>query len=353
MGFNILVHIYSALFVVSLIVLFELILVLKKNKSLKTILIGYTSGVLWYSASHLYCSYYGYNRILLELPFPLLSICFMTLFSTLCYNKVKNYVVIFSAISLLNYLAFVIYFIFIKPVDVGIPLSDKNVLGDYVSYIKLLYLIVFLVISGSLYFKMQSKYQADNIYFKRIKNWACFFIVGVVFIFISGINRVFNGYSNEISRYLNSLVLFLTIIALLFRPKFLNTSKLSISLSNYFTKTPNSEIDHITFNEAFYDNLYFLNADASMDDLSKKLKVSSETLYRYIYKNYKSGFNDLVNENRVKYFIDIVKSKKHKNYTIDALSQLAGFSSRHHLYKPFKKFHGGVPSDFMKSLDYM
>ena len=59
----------------------------------------------------------------------------------------------------------------------------------------------------------------------------------------------------------------------------------------------------------------------------------------------------IVTENE--WFLDIVKSKKYTNYTIDALSQLSGFSSRHHLYKPFKKFHGGIPSDFIKSLDYV
>ena len=53
---------------------------------------------------------------------------------------------------------------------------------------------------------------------------------------------------------------------------------------------------------------------------------------------------------RVSYFIELAKSEKHNHYTIDALAQLSGFTSRHHFYRPFKKFHGGVPSDFLKSL---
>jgi AraC-like DNA-binding protein len=147
-------------------------------------------------------------------------------------------------------------------------------------------------------------------------------------------------------------VLFITVISFLFRPKFLNKSILSLTLSNQFNKNSINGIKLEVFNEAFFTQLYFLNPDASIEDFSKKNGISTEDLYRFIYNSYSSGFNDLVNENRVNYFIDVVKSKKYNNYTIDALSQMAGFSSRHHLYKPFKKFHGGVPSDFMKTLDF-
>jgi AraC-like DNA-binding protein len=61
-------------------------------------------------------------------------------------------------------------------------------------------------------------------------------------------------------------------------------------------------------------------------------------------------FNDLVNKNRVDYFIDIIHNPKYLNFTIDALAKEAGFSSRQHLYKPFKKFHGGNPSDIMDAI---
>jgi AraC-like DNA-binding protein len=61
-------------------------------------------------------------------------------------------------------------------------------------------------------------------------------------------------------------------------------------------------------------------------------------------------FNDLINKNRVDYFIDIIHNPKYLNFTIDALAREAGFSSRQHLYKPFKKFHGGNPSDIVEAV---
>jgi AraC-like DNA-binding protein len=78
--------------------------------------------------------------------------------------------------------------------------------------------------------------------------------------------------------------------------------------------------------------------------------VGSNDLYKFVYYKYNMTFNDLVNKHRVEYFIDIIHNPKFLNYTIDALAKEAGFSSRQHLYKPFKKFHGGNPSDLIDSI---
>lgn len=351
MSFNILHHIYSTLFVLCIIVVFEIFFLLKKNRALKVILLVYTFAVLWYSAANIYCIYYGYNRFLLEAPFPILSICFITLFSTLCYNYICNYVIVFSVAIMIVYLSLLLYYIFIVPTHSSISLSGTNQLGDYFIYIKLALLSVFFLITVNLYVQMNKKYTGDKLYFKSIKNWSFIFLVSSVFIVIAGIIKGVIGYENLVSKYIMTSIFFITIISILFRPKLLNKSTLSISLDDFLNKKTDNSLTKAVFNQVFYIDLYFLNPEASMDDLSKKFGVSSENLYRFIYTNYNSGFNDLLNENRVNYFIEVVKSKKHDNYTIDALSQMAGFRSRHHLYKPFKKFHGGVPSDFLRSLD--
>ena len=63
------------------------------------------------------------------------------------------------------------------------------------------------------------------------------------------------------------------------------------------------------------------------------------------------NFSDLVNKSRVEYFITLIKSQEYKDYTIDALSDLTGFGTRQTLYRNFKKFHGGNPSDLLRSLE--
>jgi AraC-like DNA-binding protein len=72
-------------------------------------------------------------------------------------------------------------------------------------------------------------------------------------------------------------------------------------------------------------------------------------LTKFIYQNFTTTFNDLVNEARVNYFVTLVADGKHPNYTIESLAQLSGFGSRQSLYKQFKKFHGGTPSDLYNS----
>lgn len=353
MGFNILNHLHSALFSFSIIVIFEIFLVLKSNKSLKVILLFYASAVLWYSAATIYCDYNGYNRFLLELPFPILGICVICLFSTFCCNKIQKHIILLSAAIILIFLFVSSFYTFIMHNDLSLPLSDVKLLGNYVIYIKLAIFSGIFISIINFYVQMNKKYEADNIYYNAIKKWSLFFIFFLLLLLIAGITKAIIGYQNLISKYLTTLAFFASMISLLFRPKFLNNATLNISLGSYFNRKKDADLTGAIFNEIFYNQLYFLNPEASMEELSKKVSVSSEALYRFIYNNYNSGFNDLVNENRVNYFIDVVKSKKHNNYTIDALAQMAGFSSRHHLYKPFKKFHGGVPSDFIKSIDHV
>ena len=67
----------------------------------------------------------------------------------------------------------------------------------------------------------------------------------------------------------------------------------------------------------------------------------------YIAKKYYMTFGELVNKNSVNYFFEIVQNPAFQNFTIDALAREVGFSSRQHLNKPFKKFHGGNPSDLL------
>lgn len=86
-----------------------------------------------------------------------------------------------------------------------------------------------------------------------------------------------------------------------------------------------------------------------MQHLAKVLNVSTNDLYKFIYNKFSVSFNDLVNKNRVNYFLEIIKQPKFQNFSVDALAQEAGFTSRQHLYKPFKKFHGGNPSDLIEA----
>ena len=74
-------------------------------------------------------------------------------------------------------------------------------------------------------------------------------------------------------------------------------------------------------------------------------------MFNYIYYTYSMSFDELVNKSRVEYFVEIIKDPKYKNYTIEALALEVGFTSRQRFYQPFKKYHGGNPSDLIDILN--
>ena len=103
---------------------------------------------------------------------------------------------------------------------------------------------------------------------------------------------------------------------------------------------------------SFFTKHYYLQEDATLEQFCIQNKIaSSEHLQDQILMKYNMTFSNLVNKNRVEYFIELVRSPKYSLYSIDALAKEAGFNSRHHLYKPFKKFHGGTPSEFIDSVN--
>ena len=141
----------------------------------------------------------------------------------------------------------------------------------------------------------------------------------------------------------------MALLFVLFRPRFLNRTNLKISLSKAFNRKDRFDFSKDDFELHFYRNCFFLNNKASLEEFGKMISVSPALLTKFIYQNFTTTFNDLVNEARVNYFVTLVADGKHPNYTIESLAQLSGFGSRQSLYKQFKKFHGGNPSDLYNS----
>jgi len=195
------------------------------------------------------------------------------------------------------------------------------------------------------------KFSFKNIYFKRIQFWTfCFFII----IFMQLILIVLFTFL-EIPNYFKTFVriifgLFLLLI-ILYRPSFINKNGSKISLGFLFNKNDFiSDISSIDFNFHFFTNFYYKNKAANIVEFSSIMDVNKEVLFNYIYFTYSMSFDELINKTRVEYFVEIIKEPKYKNYTVEALAMEVGFSSRQRFYQPFKKYHGGNPSDLIDVL---
>jgi YesN/AraC family two-component response regulator len=104
------------------------------------------------------------------------------------------------------------------------------------------------------------------------------------------------------------------------------------------------------FDFLFYFNHYYLNLDANIDDFALKLNHSKVEVFDFLKIQTSDSFIDLLNRNRIKYFTDLLRSKKQDSFTIEALSEMSGFKSRKTMYNTFNKYHNMTPSEFINKL---
>jgi AraC-like DNA-binding protein len=133
----------------------------------------------------------------------------------------------------------------------------------------------------------------------------------------------------------------------LYRPGFINKNGCRISFGQAFNRTAINEISTELFEFHFFSHFYFKNKEASIADFANVMGVSKELIFNHVYQTYSMSFDELVNKNRIEYFVEIIKDPKFKNYTVEALALEVGFTSRQRFYQPFKKYHGGNPSDLI------
>jgi AraC-like DNA-binding protein len=286
-----------------------------------------------------------------------MAVAILNIFSILYFPKFKTGILIITT----NMLLFTIFLILVNNNIIAqnafterfrVVSIDENLnvkITPLVRFIRFSFLFFVALNIGYFWYVIYTKHNLNNIYYEKIKGWTTLiFILCCIVILMN----ILIGFTSNREIWVNSLTIFILYFILLLvlkRPNFLNHSAIKIAFGQKFNIDPNAIIDDNAFNEAFYNNSYFTNSEASLENLSKLLKVNSGELSAFVQLEYQLTFNELVNKNRVSYFLDIVQDPQFQNFTIDALAKKVGFSSRQHLHKPFKKFHGGNPSDLMEA----
>lgn len=94
----------------------------------------------------------------------------------------------------------------------------------------------------------------------------------------------------------------------------------------------------------------FSNPELKIVDLAQALNCSSHTLSfifnQYLTKNY----YDFINEYRIKEFKRLVSGTESSKYTLTALAEQCGFSSRASFFRSFKKLTGITPNEYIRSI---
>jgi ligand-binding sensor domain-containing protein/AraC-like DNA-binding protein len=174
----------------------------------------------------------------------------------------------------------------------------------------------------------------------------------------------------EKSMFLIPLLVFLLVFIVFFSFFVLKRKKKSVDADNDGNPDvldfPRKEDEKYKMNrlskeecEILYErlNLYmqsekpYINKDLKISDLADMLNTSSHSL-SYLFNQYLNvTYYDFVNEWRIAEFKKLVKEDTSSIYTLNALADLCGFSSRTSFFRSFKKSMGITPHEYIKGLN--
>ena len=121
-----------------------------------------------------------------------------------------------------------------------------------------------------------------------------------------------------------------------------------LKLNSIIPKNKNTLLANFEF--LFYGNQYYLNPEANLNDFAMKLNHSKAEVVEFLQHHTNENFLELLNKNRVLYFKELLRSKRYQSFTIEALSEISGFSNRQTMYNAFNKYEGCSPSDYIDNL---
>ena len=94
----------------------------------------------------------------------------------------------------------------------------------------------------------------------------------------------------------------------------------------------------------------YINPDLKMGELAAALHTSSHSLSYLLNQYLNQSYYDFINEYRVAQFKKMVEDSDYSRYTLTALAELCGFSSRASFFRSFKKSTGVTPNEYIRSI---
>lgn len=343
-------YLYVANIMLSLFALIEITIYFKRPIFLKAIFTLLISSIFITNISLLYSSYYGYNRWLIELPKTIMLISIFNLMSFLSYHQVKRFVLIISIVIFSTHTTALIYFEFVHPISTHKQIIYENHVGLFIRILKFSIILVIFFLLTRFYRNIIKLKTTENYFYVQLKSW--FKIALFIMLFLGVTLNLFVVIKPKIEfekifPSINSL--FLCFLILL-RPRFLNRTNIKLAMRGTFATHSQKNLDKEIFFIEFFNNYYFLQSNSNLANFAQKLNITPELLNDFILEHYSLNFTDLINKSRVDYFVELAKSGDFIHWTIIALSEKSGFGSQPSLNRAFRRFHGGTPSDFIKSL---
>jgi len=293
----------------------------------------------------------GYDVLKYDTVFGILiTFTLINLFILLSRNKIKNIIFIIEFVLLL------LYFIAIISTSEYQINQNGQIIHDN-KFIKVLNIIInisLIVTSFYSLFKIyiNSNNYNNNLYILKIKKWTIilFFFILSTFVFL-----IFATVSIQLKRiflfsdrkFIVFILRLFSILFIIFRPRFIDDIGIPQFKWNEIPKINKTGISSQDFDFIFFSTNYYLNPEANLEDFALKLNHRKSDIIEYLKLKNQGSFHELITYNRIKYFTELLKSRKYESLTIEALSELSGFGSRKTMYIAFHKFHGITPTEFI------
>ena len=165
---------------------------------------------------------FAYSRWLVVLPNTLLASCMVLILAHLKDNKIKPKYIIYTLFIILTHVSILSYFSFIMPMPLHISTIKY---GIYLQIIRYILTFTTLTLCAFLFFKIIRTNEIMNDYTAKLKLWyliICFLLIIAAFAFTS---IDFSSISNSFVLFLNICMNIIYLIAILYRPSFMNNNK--------------------------------------------------------------------------------------------------------------------------------
>lgn len=97
-------------------------------------------------------------------------------------------------------------------------------------------------------------------------------------------------------------------------------------------------------------NKPYRNPNLKIADLAESIGTTSHSL-SYLFNQFlEKNYYDYINEYRVEEFKSLIRKEQYAKYTLSALAELCGFSSRASFFRSFKKSMGITPNEYIKQV---
>ena len=94
----------------------------------------------------------------------------------------------------------------------------------------------------------------------------------------------------------------------------------------------------------------YTNPDLKIADLATMLGRSAHTLSYLFNQHLNRNYYDYINDYRIEEFKRLINEDEYSKYTLSALAELCGFSSRASFFRYFKKATGITPNEYIRSI---